>query len=274
MSMVKKLFGRKSPSNPRLEKAMREMAKGEDPKKRRELYQQLLKSSLLVSTPKPPEGVARDGWVKTKTHLDIQFHSIENAQKKPAMLAFTGVDALQRWKKEGSPFLALGAKDVFALALKSGMDSLVINPAGPTGGELTLPEIQILSEGAIPQAASQDGATDLEVKPGTQVAVTAPARLPAEKLLEALRQSLSVHPEVQSAYFFDVAIGGGTPHWAVGLVVQGDQAKAQAVFQAAGPVAGKHLAPNDFLDFALLTPGPLFDEVRKAVGPFYQKGGG
>jgi hypothetical protein len=235
------------------------------------MYQALLNSTLILSTPQPPQGATREGWSKARTGLSIQFHSIENSRKKPGMLTFTSVENLRRWKKEESPFLALGAKDILALALKSDMDSIIINPAGPTGGELTRPEIQILSEGAIPQAASQDGATDLEVKSGTQVAVMTPARPPSEKLLEALRQSLSVHPEIQSAYFFDVAIGGGTPHWAVGLVVQGDQAKAQAVFQATGPVAGKHLAPNEFLDFARLEPGPMFAEVNKVVQPFYQK---
>jgi hypothetical protein len=269
MSIVNKLFGRKSPSNPRLEKAMRELARGEDPAKRREVYQELLKSTLILSTPRPLEGKANQH--KSGEKLALRFHSLQNAGKKPGMLAFTSEEALLRWKKEGTPYIALGTKDIFSLALKAEMDSIIINPAGPTGGELTLPEIQILSEGAIPQAASQDGATDLEVKAGTRVAVTAPARPPSEKLLQALRQSLSAHPEVQSAYFFDVAIGGGTPHWAVGLVVQGDQAKAQAVFQATGPVAGKHLAPNEFLDFARLEPGPLFSEVNKVVQPFYQK---
>jgi len=269
MSIVKKLFGRRSPSNPRLEKAMRELAKGEDPAKRREVYQELLKSTLILSTPRPLEGKANQH--KSGEKLALQFHSLQNAGKKPGMLAFTSEEALLKWKKEGTPYIALGTKDIFSLALKAEMDSIIINPAGPTGGELTLPEIQILSEGAIPQAASQDGATDLEVKAGTRVAVTAPARPPSEKLLQALRQSLSAYPEVQSAYFFDVAIGGGTPHWAVGLVVQGDQTKAQAVFKATGPVAGKHLAPNEFLDFARLEPGPMFAEVNKVVQPFYQK---
>jgi len=271
MSIVRKLFGRKSPTNPRLEKAMQELAKGEDSKRRREMYQALLNSTLILSTPQPPQGASQEGWTKARTSLNIQFHSIENNRKKPAMLAFTSVESLRRWKKEESFFLALEAKDILALALKAEMDSIIINPAGPIGGELTLPEIHILSEGAIPQAASQDGATDLEVKAGTQVAVTAPAKPPSEKLLEALRQSLSAHPEVQSAYFFDVAIGKGIPHWAVGLVVQGDQAKAQTIFQATGPVAGKHLAPNEFLDFARLEPGPMFAEVHKAVQPFYKK---
>jgi len=269
MSIWGKLFGRKSPSNPRLEKAMRELAKGEDPAKRREVYQEMLKSKLILSTPQPLEDNATPH--KSGEKLALRFHSIQNVRKKPGMLAFTSEEALLKWKKEGTPYIALGTKDIFSLALKAEMDSIIINPAGPTGGELTLPEIQILSEGAIPQAASQDGATDLEVKPGTRVAVTAPARSPSEKLLEALRLCLSAHPEVQSAYFFDVAIGGGTPHWAVGLVVQGDQKKAQEIFQAVGPVAGKHLARNEFLDFAKLEPSPMFTEVNKVVRPFYQK---
>jgi hypothetical protein len=269
MSIMKKLFGRKSPSNPRLEKAMRELAKGEDPAKRREVYQELLKSRLILSTPQPLEGKARQH--KSGEKLALHFHSLQNAGKKPTMLAFTSEEALLTWKKEGTPYIALGAKDIFTLALKAEMDSIVINPAGPTGGELTLPEIHILAEGAIPKAAAQEGATDLEVKAGTEVLVGAPTKPPPEKLLGALSESLAGYPEVQAAYFIQIAIGGGNPHWAVGLVIQGDQAKAQAVFQASGPVAGKHLAPNEFLDFARLEPGPLFSEVNKVVQPFYQK---
>lgn len=260
MNIVKKLFGRKSPSNPRLEKAMRELAKGEDPAKRREVYQELLKSTLILSTPQPLEGKANQ----------------HKSGKKPAMLAFTSEEALLKWKKEGTPYIALGAKDIFSLALQSEMESIVINPAGPTGGELTLPEIHILAEGAIPQAATQEGATDLEVKAGTEVLVGAPAKPPSEKLLAALRESLAGYPEVQAAYFIQIAIGGGNPHWAVGIEL-GSKAKGQGstkgpeIFQAVGPVAGKHLAANEYLDFALLEPGPLFSEVNKVVQPFYQK---
>ena len=274
MNIVKKLFGRKSPSNPRLEKAMRELAKGEDPAKRREVYQELLKSTLILSTPQPLEGKASQH--KSGEKLALQFHSLQNAGKKPGMLAFTSKEALLKWKKEGTPYIALGAKDIFSLALQSEMDSIVINPAGPTGGELTLPEIHILAEGAIPKAAAQEGATDLEVKAGTEVLVGAPAKPPSEKLLAALRESLAGYSEVQAAYFIQIAIGGGNPHWAVGIEL-GSKAKGQGstkgqeIFQAVGPVAGKHLAVNEYLDFALLEPGPLFSEVNKVVQPFYQK---
>lgn len=38
MSFIDKLFPRKAPRNPRLEGAMAALAKGEDPKRRREMY--------------------------------------------------------------------------------------------------------------------------------------------------------------------------------------------------------------------------------------------
>jgi hypothetical protein len=272
MAILNKLLPKKSPANPKLDKAMAALAKGEDPKLRREMYLALLESTLILSTPQRPDAAQKkEGWVKAEGNLAIQFHSIQNSRQKPAMLAFTSVDSLLRWKKEGGEYLALRAREVFALALKSEMDSIQINVAGPIGGELTRPEIQILSEGAIPQQAHEDGAASLEVTQGTRVLVKAPSKAPAEKLLEALRQSLARHPEVQSAYLFEMTIGTGSPHWAVGLEVQGDAAKARDIFQAVGPDAGRCLDPSEYLDFALIEHGPMSDEVRKAVQPFYQR---
>lgn len=266
------LFGKKGPSNPRLDKAMAALAKGEDPKLRREMYLALLDSTLILSTPRRPDAVPKkEGWVKARGDISLKFHSIQNSRGKPAMLAFTNVDSLLRWKKEGGDYFALRAREVFALALKSEMDSIQINAAGPIGGELTKPEIQILSEGAIPQQAHEDGAASLEVTQGTKVLVRAPAKAPGEKLLEALRQSLARHPEVRSAYLFEMTIGTGSPHWAVGLEVQGDAARARDIFQAVGPDAGRCLDPSEVLDFALIERGPMSDEVRKAVQPFYQR---
>jgi hypothetical protein len=272
MPIFNKLLPKKSPANPKLDKAMAALAKGEDPKLRREMYLALLDSTLILSTPQRPDAARKKaGWVKADGNIAIQFHSIQNARQKPAMLAFTSVDSLLRWKKESGEYLALRAREVFALALKSEMDSIQVNAAGPVGGELTRPEIQILSEGAIPQQASGEGATDLEVKHGTRVVVNAPSKAPSEKLLEALRQGLARHPEVQSAYLFEMTIGAGSPHWAVGLEVQGDAAKARDIFQAVSPEAGRCLDPSEYLDFALIERGPMSDEVRKAVQPFYKR---
>jgi hypothetical protein len=268
-----KLFVTKGPSNPKLDKAMATLAEGgENSELRRQMYLALLNSTLILSPPqRPGELPGEEGGVTHEANLSLQFHTTPNARGKPAMLAFTSMDSLLLWRKGIGDYFALSAREVFALALKSDMDSIQLNVAGPTGSELTKAEIQVLSEGGISEYVPDASAPGMDIAPGTQVQLKVPSKEPSKKLLETLRQNLTMHPEVHSAYLVEMTVGSGSAHLAVGLVVEGDTAKAQEIFQAVGEETSPLLDKADWVDFALLERGPMTDEFRKVVRPFYKR---
>jgi len=228
------------------------VAQGDSPEKRRALYAALRKSTLILATP----GAPADG----KTHIsdgNTQIRFIANTDNtgKVALLAFTSEAALLAWRPVGCTYTALPATAVFSLAVEQQMDSIVINPRGPTGGFLTRREILALAEGWDPSEEKQS------ISKGTKVLIAPPAIPPSEEFLAALRTRSQAMPTVRGLYLVTGTIGDGEPHYLVGVEL-GPGANPDviipALLQAVQPMIGE----GEYLDFIPLRENTVSADIR------------
>jgi hypothetical protein len=79
------------------------------------------------------------------------------------------------------------------------------------------------------------------------------AELP-EAVVSRLREELPQHAAIQAAYMANVTIGGGEPHFIVGLELaepMGDE-EIQRMMQAAGDAIFSALGPDEYVDQLVL----------------------
>lgn len=138
------------PSNPELVQAMRRVAVNDSRATRHALYQALMRSVLLVPVANRP---GSPGWKTLNQDTTMQFIVTTKPDGRTGLLAFSDSQAMQRWKPSGSGFVGLEATTLFALALQNGFDSVIVNVAGQTGGEITRGELELLAQGLFPTDA-------------------------------------------------------------------------------------------------------------------------
>src|SRR5258708_29141016 len=132
-------------NNARLVHAMQAVAMQDDPDTCRELYTAMLDSILLVPTNEQVAPGIRD----IQPGEEIAFITLEVPGGKLAWPFFTHRKALLAWQSD-SKFYGLQAHTIFQLARQYGIDSILINPAGPVGGQVVQWEIAALADGTIP----------------------------------------------------------------------------------------------------------------------------
>jgi SseB protein N-terminal domain len=135
------------PSNPHLLQAMRDVALSDNAATRHGVYEALLTSILLVPVANRP---AFPGWKTLQNDTTMEFITTQRPDGQTALLAFSDSTALQKWKPAGSGFVGIQAKTLFALAGQNGFNAIIVNIAGPTGGEITRGELDLLAQGRIP----------------------------------------------------------------------------------------------------------------------------
>jgi hypothetical protein len=126
---------------------MREVALKDSFLTRRALYEALLRSVLLVPVANPPHA---DGWKTLSQDTTLQFIATRGPDGQKWLLAFSDSASLQRWKPSGSSFVGLEAITLFGLATQNEFDAIIVNVAGPTGGEITRVEFELLARGVSP----------------------------------------------------------------------------------------------------------------------------
>src|SRR5262245_11939629 len=114
-----------------LDGCMGALAQGDSLEKRRALYAALRTSRLMLATPGADEGAGPSDGTRP-----IRFIATQDADGTSMMLAFTSEAALLAWRPVGCTYTVLSARDVFGLALKAQMQTILINPSGPAGGRL------------------------------------------------------------------------------------------------------------------------------------------
>jgi len=245
----------KEPANPKLLRAMQRVSEGEKPKARQALYQELLKSTLLIPIEGELEGHEPGRWVTLSEGMDVAFVTARDSEGQVAFMAFTDPGTLRSWRPEGSRYVALGGPDLFALALNNDAAAILVNPAGPVGGEITRREIQMLAEGAVPDPETMDSSTaQVSMPQGTNLMIGAPAVPPAHELVDRLMGILDEQPEVSEAYIFQTVMGQGVPHLVIGIKLDGAVVThrideiAQTIMDRIQP----SLSPGEFVDLMIL----------------------
>lgn len=253
--------------NPDLIGAMAGVATGDGPEARRRLYAALLGSTLLVLvTPEKGENrLAGPG-------RPFKAYAVLAGDGRRLLPVFTDEPTLRAWPPPpGLGYMAMEGPALFSMALKGGLGGLIINPGGPTGGEVTHQELSILGQGSIPDFQSRDlAATAPGARPpvrfgiprGAGASIGRPPRELPGRLVSLVRAELSRSRVVAEAYLFLMVIGGGTPNLTLGVVpasALGEEAVedvARTVLAAAHPALTEH----DSLDFIVLNP-----DLRKTV---------
>lgn len=154
------------PDNSKLVQAMVKLGKKDSEKNRRNLHAQLVQSTLIVATtedisqPKPAKKkakkkAAKKAKKKSKAKAKKAAESLDDGEGTSLKIVkdehgeivlpvFTDDTSFLAWYKEGSPFVAMPARDVFALVLEHDLAKIAINPAGPIWGTLSKGDIQRL----------------------------------------------------------------------------------------------------------------------------------
>ena len=112
----------------------------------------------------------------------------------------------------------------------------------------------------------------MTVAADSEMLIGAPSQAPPEDLVVALRDSAARHPEVRSAYLFQMMIlaDGEEPHLTLGLVLD-DGVDVTGISNDLGGRAMEVLPQGSNLDVYPL-PDDMAVIVAESVQPFYERG--
>lgn len=259
----------KSPfdSNQALVTAMNKLASNESPENRREVYEALLGSMLLVRVPEIPSGLGA-GLQITKADTQIHLISTLDCNRVRITAAFTDLEALRNWDPN-TPYLGIKAQDLFRLVMGTDIQEIAINPFGPAGktirpgGRLKRHEIKLLSEGKFPSGTGP-GIAQFQMKEGEKVFIGAPAHPPSPTVEELLKNEAKSLAPVAELYVFQMATAqAGSSHTVIGIVLSDELPKDQKdeVVKTLSTSVRTELKRDQSLDFMFLG-GPTRDQVR------------
>jgi hypothetical protein len=249
--------------DPVLLAAIRAVAEHDGPETRGPFYAALLVSRLLLPTP----GDGSSG--ETTEDGRVRFFTTPPGEDGSwKILAFTDERALSAWRAEDSRYLELDGRALFAMAVSTPTAGILLNVAGPAGGELTRREFATLAEGAIP-TATEGPTEEVRLREGEEVLVAAPAKAPGEAFLGVLRMALEEAVPIRAAWLADVAFGAGERHPAVGVALEsapGDE-ELRALFDGVMARIQPLLGHGRYVDFIVLDRvwAPLFADAGPPV---------
>lgn len=161
-------------------------------------YEKLLKSIVLLPVP-----------AGTDISGGVPLMALENAQGERGVPVFTSEKTLTQWMGHtpefdgeyvGIPFPVLCGH-----MLKARLDFVILNVAGPYGGEIGQAEFSYLAEGLLPPPAGKTG--ELKVEPGADMRISATNSLSefvSDRLRDVFRHNATL---IDYAYVFEVAFG-------------------------------------------------------------------
>ena len=253
-------------NNARLVHAMQAVATQDDPDSRRELYEAMLDSILLVPTNEQVQPGIRD----IQPGEEIVFITLEVAGGKLAWPFFTHRKAVLAWQSD-IHFYGFQARHIFQLARQYGIDSILINPAGPVGGQVMRWEIEALADGNIPVNNAVTAETILH---HTRILIGAPAQdqLPTPEVVERVKQVLHNHDEVSGGYLFMLGMEDRVPQVVLGVQftsqVDAQQTEREMSALAAEIAAG--LGDHEPLGLLVLSDD-LLPVVAGSVAPIFER---
>jgi hypothetical protein len=128
---------------PELEKAMAANVAMDSVDTRLRVYQELLFSELLLAVPESADGSASEG---------LSVAILKNPQGVAFAVAFTGEDAVRRWRPDGGQFVRIKGLDLFKVLDASPAEVIVVNPASVPFIVLPKVEYRQLALGVVPQS--------------------------------------------------------------------------------------------------------------------------
>jgi SseB protein N-terminal domain/SseB protein C-terminal domain len=258
--------------NPRLLKAMHEIALNDTPAKRKQLYAELLKATLILPT---PEVIGKPGLQTSDGQTTIQIIGIKDANNVDVTPAFTDDEALRNWDPN-TPSIALKARAFFEMLVPLPFQEVVINPFDPRrkmlrpGGRVTRREFESLAKGVPPEAIP--AMRTVRQPAGTRLLFGKPKRVFADDVMERVKQTLAKVDGVESAFLLAVAYGDEQPHGAIAVRLAKPIAEEHLRFLAKLVLEIVRPLLADKEPFDLIPLGAEFyEDVARVVPPFYQQ---
>jgi len=260
---------RSAPAAADLLAAIRAVSERDDRGSRRGLYAALLGSTLLLpAEPGADEPAAGTDEPSPRTDELRLFTTPPEADGSWKLLAFTDPTAATEWRSDGVRLVPRSAREVFAFAVRSATSAILLNVAGPAGGELTRREFAALAEGVLP-STDADAFEELQLGAGAAVQVAPPERPPGEAFLGVLRMALEASPPVRAAWLADVAFEAGELHPAVGLSLHPgtDDEALRPVIELVMARVQPLLGHGRYLDFIVIDEvwAPLFADAGPPI---------
>jgi hypothetical protein len=271
MSLFKYLLKKRdSPKNPALERAMQEMAKSDNPKTRKSLYQTILASTLIV--PGDVAGgteVRKGGWI-ADSNTRVAFKTIEHPAGNIILPVFTDLEVLTSWAGSEVQWIALRAQELFQSIASGNIAEVRVNPFRPEqsisrpGGIITRYEFLALAQGLLPESMVSSNTAQLKVAAGQKLLIGAPANEPPTELLKKLTDHLQQIPELRGAYLFQMTNQNVTSS-VIGLhfAAEPNAPRMEQIMQDIGVVAKGAMPTGVSIDFMPLKTGPLLEMVQK-----------
>jgi hypothetical protein len=248
---------------------MRALAKGADGKARRRFFEALLRAKLIVPSPELEAGAHPvDAEHRLLEPATINIVGTTAPDGSRGLIALTSEAALLAWRPVGCPYAELPARDVFAMALRGGFGSLVLNPSGPAGGFVKEDELRALAEGQVPGGPIERQ----RLGRGTEIAMGAPVRPVPPGLLEEVRAQAEARPEVRGAWIVQLAVGDDAPHLCV-VLEHAPGANPETFVPPLMAAVEAVLPPGEAVDcLPQPTGGSILPMARTTVPPAYLRG--
>jgi hypothetical protein len=224
--------------------ALAEAAGGADPTKRRRIYEEMLRGSLLLELSRPMKNPGDP----------LRLIGMVSHDERKGLAAFTDEGSMRLFKPSAAHFIALPATAIFRMALENGFDAVLLNPPG-IAWEVTQEEFAELAEGRVPENRPQPQQTMVrcEIRPlGREV----PADVAA-----AIAGALAPYPEVKGAWFFLMTMAHEAPQAALGFELSGSTGDFPALARKMEE-NGFQLPELEDLDYSC---GPLTPDMLPGV---------
>ena len=266
------------PENVELFHAIMEIANNPESDRIR-LYAALTGSVFLVPlSGEPPSTEAPQG-----DEVNIDVLTLTGPEGELALPVFTHEDAVRQWIPAEQPTpatMTFSGLSLFQLAAASPMQFILINPAGPFGGQVSRPEFEALAQEVLPEIAAmlppQDAAGQSSMTGALQnVYVDALLEPLPETTEERLRELFEENAAVRGAYLFLMQVGENSPpRLALGIDVEG--AAGQWVIPQVNRLFSSEplsFEPYETPELVLLENIPGSQSVRETVVPLFERPG-
>lgn len=176
-----------APRNDELVDALRSLEADRSAESGRRVHEALRTGTVLI----PVRGDVAPGDAATP-ESQVEMLLLRDDAGRKALPVFTDEEALRTWMPEGVTFVAVAGPALTAVLRETPPDMLLINPAGPIGGELG-PEQMALLTGERSEATIRFGI---------------PQQLPVG-LVPVVRETLAGRDEIVAGYLLHLAVGEG-----------------------------------------------------------------
>lgn len=270
MSLFKDLFrSHGSPKNTALERAMHELARHDNEKTRKALYEAILASTFILQGDVSGGREVRQGKWIADSNTRVAFRTVEHPPGTIVLPTFTSVEALASWAGPGVPWVALPARQLFQSIAPGDIKEVRVNPFQPgqtisrPGGIITRNEFTALAQGLLPMA-NVSNIAQMKVAAGQKLLIGRPTQEPPAEVLLRLTNYFQNVQELRGAYLFQMT-NQTVNSSVVGLHFDAapNAELMQQIVGGIGQMIQGAIPEDASIDFMPLTPGPFLDSVQK-----------